>query len=332
MTHVIRVRNVEGALGEGFQHLKICGLSEPSRNGPVRVAPGPVVTEYRCPQERVLFNPERDANPVFHLLEAIWMFAGRGDAEFLLPYNARMSEYAEPHGIIHGAYGPRWRNWFGLDQIKAVIDMVRATPSTRRAVIQMWSATSDLNTAKNDLPCNTTIYFTVRDNMEFKVLDMTVCCRSNDILWGAYGANAVHFSMLQELIASSVGVCIGTYYQFSNNFHAYSELPIVKKWLDSPPFYESAVPYPYKMIPMLLPSESYEDFIADCVAITNGLEGQGLRTSFMHRVVVPLKSVYDMRKAGSRTWKVAMEGVAECDWKDAFRNWANRRENGNESK
>lgn len=326
MTNVIKVRNVEEALGEGFQHLKVCGVHESSRNGPVRVSPGPVITEYSRPEERVLFNPERDANPVFHLLESIWMFAGRGDAEFLLPYNARMSEYAEPHGIIHGAYGPRWRNWFGLDQIKSVIDMLKATPSTRRAVIQMWSATSDLNASKNDLPCNTQIYFTVRNNMEFKVLDMTVCCRSNDILWGAYGANAVHFSMLQELIARSVGVGVGTYRQFSNNFHAYSELPIVQKWLDSPPLIDDmAQPYPHKMIPMLLPTETYDDFICDCVSLCQDTGSLGFHTSFIHRVVAPLKHVYDMRKSGARTWKVILDSVEDCDWKSAFVAWSARR-------
>ena len=32
-------------------------------------------------------------------------------------------------------------------------------------------------------------------------LCMTVCNRSNDMLWGAYGANVVHMSMLQEFVA-----------------------------------------------------------------------------------------------------------------------------------
>lgn len=331
MTHVIRVRNVEEALGEGFQHLKVCGVDEPSRNGPVRVSTGPVITEYSRPEERVLFNPERDANPVFHLLEAIWMFAGRDDAAFLLPYNARMSEYAEEDGHIHGAYGHRWRDFFGVDQISGVIRMLKKDPTTRRAVIQMWSAGGDLGIDARDLPCNTQIYFTVRNNMEFKVLDMTVCCRSNDILWGAYGANAVHFSMLQELIARSVGVGVGTYRQFSNNFHAYSELPIVQKWLDSPPLLDFPS-YTHKMIPMLLPTEAYDDFICDCVSLCQDTGSLGFHTSFIHRVVAPLKHVYDMRKSGARTWKVALDGVADCDWKSAFVAWANRRENGNEGK
>jgi hypothetical protein len=53
-------------------------------------------------------------------------------------------------------------------------------------------------------------------------LDMTVCCRSNDLIWGAHGANAVHFSVLQEYVAARVGCEVGTMYQLSNNYHAYT--------------------------------------------------------------------------------------------------------------
>jgi len=52
-------------------------------------------------------------------------------------------------------------------------------------------------------------------------LDMTVFNRSNDIIWGCYGANAVHFSMLQEVMAAWVGVPVGCYWQISDNWHAY---------------------------------------------------------------------------------------------------------------
>jgi len=58
---------------------------------------------------------------------------------------------------------------------------------------------------------------------------MTVCNRSNDIIWGCYGANAVHFSMLQEYMAALVGVPVGEYRQFSNNFHAYLDTYSVEK-------------------------------------------------------------------------------------------------------
>lgn len=320
MTHVIKVRNVNDAVHEGFWWLKTAGVDEDSRNGPVRVAPGPVVTEYSHPRERVLFDADRDANAVFHLLESLWMLAGRNDSASLLPYNARMAAYAEASGTIHGAYGYRWRQKFGFDQILAIVQELKAKPTSRQCVLQMWHATLDLGVDAKDRPCNTHVYFQVRDNK----LQMTVCCRSNDALWGAYGANAVHFSILQELMASAIGVGVGAYTQFSNNFHAYKNVPVAAKWLEQPPApMEKEYPPIY---PLLQSSETIEDFFVDCRTIFNPHLPQVWNTSFFHRVVAPLKSVYDARKLKARTWKVQLDHVVDCDWKQAFIEWASRRE------
>jgi hypothetical protein len=43
-------------------------------------------------------------------------------------------------------------------------------------------------------------------------------------VWGAHGANAVHFSVLQEYLAGCIGVHIGKLYQFSNNYHIYESM------------------------------------------------------------------------------------------------------------
>lgn len=107
---------------------------------------------------------------------------------------------------------------------------------------------NDLRGDWKDRPCNTQIYLRVRGGQELpmtesegyqaqdwykggvpypekryvpRVLDMTVTCRSNDIVLGAYGANAVHFSFLQEYLAARIGVGVGRYYQISNNYHMY---------------------------------------------------------------------------------------------------------------
>ena len=53
---------------------------------------------------------------------------------------------------------------------------------------------------------------------------MTVCCRSNDIIWGTYGTNAVHFSMLQEYLAARLNAQLGVYRHISDSFHAYSSV------------------------------------------------------------------------------------------------------------
>jgi hypothetical protein len=122
-----------------------------------------------------------------------------------------------------------------------VVNKLRDNPDDRQAVIQMWDGSQyeewrggidgghaygsdDLDGNWRDRPCNTHVYLRVRDQeypKDLKALDLTVLCRSNDIVWGAYGANAVHFSVLQEYLAGRLGVSVGRMYQFSNNWHGY---------------------------------------------------------------------------------------------------------------
>ncbi len=216
---VIKARNVNGALGAGLNYLALEGGYEDSRNGKVLVAPEPVATVYAKPRERVLMCPLRDANPFFHLMESLWMMAGRNDLNWPLYFNSKFAGYSDDGVTLHGAYGHRWRHAFHIDQVKRAIRELTDNPMSRRVVIGMWSPGIDMGRVGNDVPCNTHIYLAQR----FGELDMTVCCRSNDALWGAYGANAVHMSILQEVIAHATGLKVGTYTQMSNNFHVYSE-------------------------------------------------------------------------------------------------------------
>lgn len=221
---VINVRNVCEALPEGIKHLRAFGEVEQSRNGQVLAAPLPVTTLYSHPWERVLFDAARDANPFFHLMESLWMLGGRNHAKYLTLYIKDFADrFAESNGAIHDAYGHRWRQALGFDQLNYIIAMLKKDPATRQAVLQMWDAAPNMNDLQGEWktrPCNTHAYFRIcRDQ-----LDMMVCCRSNDMLYGAYGANAVHFSILQEYIAACVGVPQGRYHQVSNNFHVYQDL------------------------------------------------------------------------------------------------------------
>ena len=70
---VIRARNVHEALPEAVRYLALYGVEAESRNGKVLLAPEPVTTVYERPKERVLFWPQRDANPFFHFYEGLWM-------------------------------------------------------------------------------------------------------------------------------------------------------------------------------------------------------------------------------------------------------------------
>lgn len=231
---VINANNVNDAYVTGVQLLRVEGEPQSSRAGKVLVFPEPVTTVYHLPQERVLFDPTRDANPFFSIFESLWMLAGRNDATWLDRFVSDFSvRFAEKDGSMHGAYGFRWRNHFDMeggghpnlpDQLDTIVRLLRKDPTDRRVVLQMWDPVADLGAQKRDVPCNTQAYLrVVSGEMEYlgPKLDMTVCCRSNDIIWGAYGANAVHFSVLLEYLARRIGVRIGTYTQISNNYHAY---------------------------------------------------------------------------------------------------------------
>lgn len=289
---------------------------EDSRNGPVIVAPGPVVTTHTNPARRVMYNPGRDANPAFHLIEAMWMLGGGRRAHIPALFNARFKEYAEEDtDVVHGAYGWRWRCHFGYDQIESIITELREKPASRQAVLAMWDPMADMRANKRDIPCNTHIYFDLRGG----VLNMTVCCRSNDMLWGAFGANLVHMSMLQELIASAVGAPMGVYRQFSNNFHAYVNLPQFQFLMEnSHRFYFPYLEIPgWTVFPMIAHGEDYKMFLQDC-----GRLGLGdYKTTFFRNVVEPIYSAFLTRK----TSKLLTSVEPNCDWAIAFNQWVERR-------
>jgi hypothetical protein len=322
MANSIIARNVNHALVDGIWLLRTNGLREDSRNGPVVVAPGPVATTYLHPTERVLWSSQRDANPVFHLMEAIWMLAGQRNVSWLSQFSGNIARYAEDNGIMHGAYGHRWRDHFGQDQLLTIVEMLRRNPNERRCVLQMWDVDIDLGADKRDIPCNTHAYFDCRGGR----LNMTVCNRSNDIVWGAYGANAVHFSMLQELIAAGVGLPVGTYTQFSNNYHLYLEMEPARTLFEHP---STAVYDPYcgaeppQIVPMVGPNEDWQDFLGDCRYFVDG--GHDMQTKFMAVVAEPLRLAYMGRKHGVSEWTRPLMCMPECDWKRAFVAWAARR-------
>lgn len=329
MVHTIQARNVNDALISALWRLRVGGrmFKATSRNGEVLVFDAPVVTTYMHPQERVLFSSERDANPFFHLMEALWMLAGRDDLAFPHYFNSKFDRFSDDGKTIYGAYGWRWRGGFGFDQLGAIATLLRAEPTSRRAVLTMWSPVKDLHCGlkKADIPCNTTAYFQVIDG----ALNMTVCCRSNDILWGAYGANAVHFSVLQEYMAAAIGVGIGPYVQFSNNLHIYTD--ILDPINDAPRMDRLLfAPDPYALgwvMPSSLISTSVQEWDQDLSRFMSDPAGDCAYVDpFFNDVVAPMYSAWRDRKLRLNSGRPAAQAIAATDWRRACLDWINRRE------
>lgn len=190
----------------------------------------PMCTVITSPLERVLFHPERDANPFFHLLESLWILAGRDDVEWLAHVLPRMKEFSDDGVVFHGAYGARMRRvqlhdgpgtFDAIDQLGCVVQQLKADPDTRRAVVALYQPDQDAGYSGKDMPCNVSLAFKLREGR----LRCTVFNRSNDMVWGAYGANIVQFSIIQEYVAAMVGCSVGALIQWSDSFHVYENEP-----------------------------------------------------------------------------------------------------------
>lgn len=335
--HIITARNVNGALHDGLWWLAIAGREEPSRNGPVLVAPGPVITHYSHPQERVLFGRTRDANPFFHLYEGIWMLAGRNDSGSVARFAKTMDVFAD-NGRLNGAYGYRWRHHFGYDQLVAIVEELTARPHSRRAVLTMWEPQDLIDSeSSKDVPCNTQVYF----GIDRYGLNMTVCNRSNDMIWGGYGANYVHMGMLQEVIAGALGVPVGSYYQMSNNFHIYPEREDTRRMVRKEKNGYTVtldVSYPYDVGPasiapvaMFAPGVAFpiDTFLAVAERLAaDPYTTQPTDTPWVTEVFVPMMNAHALYKNGDIADAIAYlrQYCRAADWKTAGIEWLQRRE------
>lgn len=326
-----------------------------SRVGPIVTFTEPITITYEYPMERVLFFPGRDANPFFHLFESVWMLAGKDSLAPLTKYIKDFGKFSDDGQTLHGAYGHRWRNYFGVDQLRYIIEALQTNKEDRRIVLTMWSPwncevkESDKPvlregdmlkslTGGKDVPCNTHAYFRVRSVDNFDYLDMTVCNRSNDLVWGCFGANVVHFSILQEFLARAMSMEVGKYHQITNNLHYYTakERWNPSKWLEG--YWHGCDlydPHAQKVnhseaYPILLTDdEEYEmsvsQFLEECEALVDN-EDVAVTNIWLKHVVSPMMLAHRHYRENDFTKAMeALQLVWASDWQTAGYTWLTKR-------
>ena len=90
------------------------------------------------PTGRVSSLEGRKSNVFATLADTLWVLSGRNDIAFISYYLRRIGEYSDDGVTLHGGYGPRLRNWEGVDQVAEAVRLLRETPSTRRCVIGLF--------------------------------------------------------------------------------------------------------------------------------------------------------------------------------------------------
>jgi thymidylate synthase len=363
----LSTRNVNTAfetLVRGFHTGEIPTVRSTSRYGDVMTLEDPIIVTYEKPLERVLFNEARDCNPFFHVYEALWMLAGRNDVEPLAYFNSKMRDFSDDGTTFNGAYGYRWRHakadGYGseddtctehgncTDQLKIIIDEFKARPDSRRVVLQMWNVGDDLLKiapgASKDVCCNTNAYFRLRPtgissaqgvgvaDKQLYELDMTVCNRSNDLVWGMLGANVVHFAFLQEYLAACIGVQVGKYHQLTNNLHVYVNNWKPEEWLQRErgfylPHWNSV---PLVRDPAVFDRE-IQAFVNHAAAPYQSLVRW--KEPFLNEVAAPMCNAFTAHKQrDDAAADFHLHKIRADDWRVASIEWINRRRRARKAK
>lgn len=303
-----------------------------SRNGLTISYDEPVCIRHENPVHRVIWLKSRNANPFFHLFEFVWMLAGRNDVATLSAFNANMKLYSDDGETFNAPYGYRLREHFGGDQLRDVIEILKKDPDSRQAVALLWDS-NDLTKSTVDKACNLELVFKLRDSGK---LDMTVFNRSNDLVWGALGANLVHMSLFHEYVATMLSVGMGAYEQISNCMHVYIDGrpgDIYREIISQHDEDEEHDVYPCDSSPSMKDiDEDIEELfyhIGNCNTVIDMASGfmQSYRSEFFEKLFIPMMHVYLFHKL--KRDDVAMQILVRSeipeDWYKASYNWLDLR-------
>lgn len=149
--------------------------------------------------------------------EFLWYMSGSNDLSFIKYYICNYGDFSDDGNTLYGAYGPRLQYKLdnGVSQLHTIINLLKNKKTTRRAVIQLFDK-HDTTIKTKDLPCTCTLQFLIRHNR----LEMITNMRSNDAYKGL-PHDIFAFTMIQELVARTVGVKIGTYKHMVSSLHLY---------------------------------------------------------------------------------------------------------------
>lgn len=128
-------------------------------------------------------------------------------------YNPKAYEFCDNGVTIPSNYGYRIRHLNNVNQIDEVIHLLKQDPCSRRATIHI-HATGDSEIRY--APCINSLHFLIRNS----ALECQSFWRSENALT-LLPMNIFEFTMLQELIASELGLPLGRYIHTVSSLHYY---------------------------------------------------------------------------------------------------------------
>lgn len=209
----VRADSLDDLLAKVYRQLLARGTRIEPTKGPAREIYG-VLLKLSAPRQRLSRTESRGL--LFSCLgELLWILAGSDALDFIEHYIADYKKSSDDGKTIHGAYGPRLRGKCPNDQLARVISALKSKPDSRQAVVQLFDRRDTLR-YHSDIPCTCTMQFVIRDRR----LHMLTAMRSNDA-WLGLPHDVFAFTMIQELVARSLGVELGEYRHSVGSLHLY---------------------------------------------------------------------------------------------------------------
>ena len=157
--------------------------------------------------------------------ELLWMLSGSTNVRSLQEQGVHIwDEWADENGSLGPVYGAQWRSWVTndetgtpqvFDQIKILIDRLRAKPNDRGHVVTAWNPGELDRMALR--PCHCLFQFYVEDGK----LSCQLYQRSADIFLGV-PFNIASYALLTHLIAREVGLKPGEFIHTFGDLHLYA--------------------------------------------------------------------------------------------------------------
>jgi hypothetical protein len=141
-------------------------------------------------------------------LQWAWYAWGKQNTE-LKQYFPQMWERAQ-EGDVNSNYGQYV--WVER-QFQHCLNLLRKDPSSRRAII-MFNRREVAMSGTSDHICTTSLQFLIRNNR----LNLITTMRSNELHFG-FRTDVVFFTMLQEMMATFLGLDVGTYFHNVGSLH-----------------------------------------------------------------------------------------------------------------
>jgi thymidylate synthase len=174
------------------------------------------------PTDRLPIVPGRRRITTFCLVEFIWYCAQRTDLEPLEVYAPNISSfYGGMRSVTGSDYGRQlFNNESGTSQWDKIIALLRHDPGSKRAFMSIFDPDKSptLLPSNLDVSCTTGFQVLIREGRLHWITTM----RANDAYRG-FVSDTFSFTLLQELLASTLGVPVGNYLHRPSSLHTFSE-------------------------------------------------------------------------------------------------------------